>query len=91
MLACTSTNSWSVHVGRHQDNARTIQHTCTRAPCSLHPQVVVGRMGDQLLTDNANNVTSHLQGLFYRTTMLMQEGIKPVYVLLFLPHTVGCP
>lgn len=42
-------------------------------------QVVVGRMGDQLLTDNANNVTSHLQGLFYRTTLMMAEGIKPVY------------
>lgn len=47
------------------------------------PQVVVGRMGDQLLTDNANNVTSHLQGLFYRTTLMMQEGIKPVYVVTF--------
>lgn len=44
-------------------------------------------MGDQLLTDNANNVTSHLQGLFYRTTLMMQEGIKPVYVSRLAPST----
>lgn len=32
------------------------------------------------LTDSHNNVTSHLSGIFYRTTNLMDAGIKPVYV-----------
>ncbi|HLP79921.1 MAG TPA: flap endonuclease-1 [Acidobacteriota bacterium] len=33
-----------------------------------------------LLTDSKGNVTSHLVGLFARTTKLMQAGIKCVYV-----------
>ena len=33
-----------------------------------------------LLTDSKGRVTSHLLGLFSRTTRLMQQGIKPIYI-----------
>ncbi|MBW2976288.1 flap endonuclease-1 [Candidatus Woesearchaeota archaeon] len=33
-----------------------------------------------LLADSKGNITSHLVGLFSRTTSLMQKGIKPVFV-----------
>ncbi|XP_030540659.1 flap endonuclease 1-like [Rhodamnia argentea] len=42
--------------------------------------VVVGRKGTQMLTNEAGDVTSHLQGMFYRTIRLLEAGIKPVYV-----------
>ncbi|MCX8151187.1 MAG: flap endonuclease-1 [Candidatus Bathyarchaeota archaeon] len=32
------------------------------------------------LKDNSGKVTSHLSGLFYRTSNLMEMGIRPVYV-----------
>ncbi|MCD6367477.1 MAG: flap endonuclease-1 [Candidatus Aenigmarchaeota archaeon] len=32
------------------------------------------------LKDSKGNITSHLSGLFYRTTKLLQAGIKPCYV-----------
>merc|ERR1719166_707218 len=32
------------------------------------------------LTDEHGNPTSHLNGLFYRTIRMMENGIKPVYV-----------
>ena len=32
------------------------------------------------LMDSDGNVTSHLSGLFYRTTRLLKLGIKPIYV-----------
>ena len=32
------------------------------------------------LKDNSGKVTSHLSGLFYRTSNLIEMGIKPVYV-----------
>ena len=41
---------------------------------------VVGRQGDQLLTNDAGEVTSHLLGMLYRTSRLLEAGIKPVYV-----------
>lgn len=41
---------------------------------------VVGRMGDQLLTNEAGEVTSHLQGMFMRTVRMLEAGIKPIYV-----------
>ncbi|QDZ21316.1 XPG/Rad2 endonuclease [Chloropicon primus] len=41
---------------------------------------VVGRQGDQQLTDENGEVTSHLQGMMHRTTRLLEAGIKPVYV-----------
>jgi len=33
-----------------------------------------------LLADSKGRVTSHLSGLFYRTTNLVEKGIKPVFV-----------
>lgn len=35
---------------------------------------VVGRQGDQLLTNEAGEVTSHLQGMFYRTARMLEAG-----------------
>lgn len=32
------------------------------------------------LTDSHGNITSHLSGLFYRITNLLEQGIKPVFV-----------
>eukprot|EP00873_Tetraselmis_striata_P029325 jgi/Tetstr1/449589/TSEL_036676.t1 len=42
--------------------------------------VSVGRVGDQLLTNETGDVTSHLQGLLYRTCRMLENGIIPVYV-----------
>lgn len=42
--------------------------------------VVVGRSGEQGLTDASGEETSHLQGMFYRTVRMLEAGIKPVYV-----------
>ncbi|KAL9241704.1 hypothetical protein vseg_015782 [Gypsophila vaccaria] len=42
--------------------------------------IVVGRNGTDTLTNDAGEVTSHLQGMFLRTIRLLEAGIKPVYV-----------
>ncbi|XP_048139925.1 flap endonuclease 1 isoform X1 [Rhodamnia argentea] len=42
--------------------------------------IVVGRSGTEMLTNEAGEVTSHLQGMFNRTIRLLEAGIKPVYV-----------
>ncbi|XP_042437057.1 flap endonuclease 1-A-like [Zingiber officinale] len=42
--------------------------------------IVVGRTGMETLTNEAGEVTSHLQGMFNRTIRLLEAGIKPVYV-----------
>lgn len=42
--------------------------------------VVVGRQGDQLLANEAGDVTSHLSGMFYRTVKMLEAGIKPIFV-----------
>ncbi|KAI6692995.1 hypothetical protein NL676_020705 [Syzygium grande] len=42
--------------------------------------VVVGRKGTQMLTNEAGQVTSHLQGMHCRTIRLLEAGIQPVYV-----------
>uniref|UniRef100_A0A0E0L549 Flap endonuclease 1 n=1 Tax=Oryza punctata TaxID=4537 RepID=A0A0E0L549_ORYPU len=41
--------------------------------------IVVGRTGMETLTNEAGEVTSHLQGMFNRTIRLLEAGIKPVY------------
>ncbi|CAM9002658.1 unnamed protein product [Rhodiola kirilowii] len=41
--------------------------------------IVVGRTGAEMLTNEAGEVTSHLQGMFNRTIRLLEAGIKPVY------------
>ncbi|CAM6092084.1 unnamed protein product [Calypogeia fissa] len=42
--------------------------------------IVVGRVGSDMLTNEAGEVTSHLQGMFTRTIRILEAGIKPVYV-----------
>src|SRR3989344_5400532 len=38
------------------------------------------------LMDSEGRITSHLTGLLYRTTNLMQKGIKPVFIFDGIPH-----
>lgn len=38
------------------------------------------------LMDYRGNITAHLSGLFYRTTKLLESGIRPVYVFDGKPH-----
>ncbi|XP_021898828.1 flap endonuclease 1 [Carica papaya] len=42
--------------------------------------IVVGRSGTEMLTNEAGEVTSHLQGMFTRTIRLLEAGMKPLYV-----------
>ena len=49
---------------------------------------VVGRQGDQLLTNDAGEVTSHLLGMMYRTARLLEAGVKPIYVFDGKPPTM---
>lgn len=42
--------------------------------------IVVGRSGTEMLTNEAGEVTSHLQGMFSRTIRLLEAGMKPLYV-----------
>ncbi|CAN6467480.1 unnamed protein product [Victoria cruziana] len=42
--------------------------------------IVVGRTGAETLTNEAGEVTSHLQGMFSRTIRLLEAGLKPMYV-----------
>lgn len=42
--------------------------------------IVVGRVGTEMLTNEAGEVTSHLLGMFTRTIRLLEAGIKPAYV-----------
>ncbi|CAJ1977905.1 unnamed protein product [Sphenostylis stenocarpa] len=42
--------------------------------------IVVGRSGTEMLTNEAGEVTSHLQGMFSRTIRLLEAGIKPLYI-----------
>ena len=41
---------------------------------------VVGRNGEQVLTNESGEVTAHLQGLFHRTIRIVEAGIKPIFV-----------
>ena len=50
--------------------------------------MVIGRSGDQTLTNEAGEVTSHLQGMFMRTCRMLEAGIKPVYVFDGKPPTM---
>ncbi len=38
------------------------------------------------LMDSRGNVTSHLTGLLYRTTNLLEKGLKPVFIFDGTPH-----
>ncbi|TMW68774.1 hypothetical protein Poli38472_006242 [Pythium oligandrum] len=55
------------------------------ASMALYQFLIAVRSSDgggpsQALTNEAGEVTSHLQGMFSRTIRLMENGIKPVYV-----------
>jgi flap endonuclease-1 len=49
---------------------------------------VVGRQGDQVLTNADGEVTAHLVGMMYRTSRLLEAGVKPVYVFDGKPPTL---
>jgi len=40
------------------------------------------------LKDSTGKITSHLSGLFYRTSNLVEMGLKPVYVFDGIPPTL---
>ncbi|GMJ11730.1 Flap Endonuclease I, SHADE AVOIDANCE 6 [Hibiscus trionum] len=42
--------------------------------------IVVGRSGTGMLTNEAGEVTSHLQGMFTRTIRFLESGMQPIYV-----------
>jgi flap endonuclease-1 len=50
------------------------------ASMCMYQFLVAVRSGGESLTNEDGEVTSHLQGMFYRTLRLMDFGIKPVYV-----------
>ena len=55
------------------------------ASMALYQFLIAVRSNDgsgpsQMLTNEAGEVTSHIQGMFNRTIRLMENGIKPVYV-----------
>jgi len=41
---------------------------------------IIRQRGGELLRDSKGRVTSHLSGLFYRTSNLIELGIQPIYV-----------
>jgi flap endonuclease-1 len=47
---------------------------------SIYQFLVAVRTGADNLTNDAGEVTSHLNGLFYRTVRLLELGVKPAYV-----------
>lgn len=52
------------------------------ASMSLYQFLIQIRSGPEgeVLTNDAGEVTSHLQGMFYRTIAMLDKGIKPVFV-----------
>jgi flap endonuclease-1 len=52
------------------------------ASMSLYQFLIAIRSGPEaeVLTNEAGEVTSHLQGMFYRTIRMLDNGIKPVFV-----------
>ena len=59
------------------------------ASMSLYQFLIAIRSGPEaeVLTNEAGEVTSHLQGMFYRTIRMLDNGIKPVFV--FGQHTAA--
>jgi len=50
------------------------------ASTAIYQFLIAIRQGDQQLTNDKGEVTSHVAGMFYRTVRLVEKGIKPVYV-----------
>jgi len=48
--------------------------------CYQFLSIIRDRFTGEPLRDSKGNITSHLSGVFYRTTNLVEAGIKPVYV-----------
>ncbi|KAL3643531.1 Elongation of fatty acids protein 2 [Castilleja foliolosa] len=64
-------------------SVREVGQSSRGRPCrrlSTSENIVVGRVGTEMLTNESGEVTSHLQGMFSRTIRLLEAGIKPVYV-----------
>ncbi|PXF46786.1 Flap endonuclease 1 [Gracilariopsis chorda] len=58
------------------------------ASMCIYQLLVAVRVGADNLTNDEGEVTSHLNGLFYRTIRLLEIGIKPVYVFDGAPPTM---
>ena len=54
------------------------------ASMSLYQFLIAVRSGPEgeVLTNEAGEVTSHLQGMFYRTIRMLDSGIKPVWEMI---------
>lgn len=50
------------------------------ASMTMYQFLVAVRSGSQQLTNENGEVTSHLQGMLYRTIRMLENGVKPVYV-----------
>ncbi len=48
--------------------------------CYQFLSIIRDKMTGELLRDSKGRITSHLSGLFYRTSNLIEVGIKPAYV-----------
>ena len=55
---------------------------------SLYQFLIAVRQDGNQLTNEAGEVTSHLNGLFYRTIRMVEAGLKPVYVFDGKPPTM---
>lgn len=58
------------------------------ASMCIYQLLVAVRTGTDNLTNDSGVVTSHLNGLFYRTIRLLELGIKPTYVFDGRPPTM---
>ena len=60
------------------------------ASMCLYQFLIAVRSGPEFqnLTNEAGEVTSHLQGMFYRTIRMLDAGIKPVFVFDGKPPTM---
>ena len=77
---------------------RAISHYFNRvvaidASMTLYQFLIAIRSGPEgeVLTNEAGEVTSHLQGMFYRTIRMLDNGIKPVYVFGQLHTAAAMP
>ena len=53
---------------------------CVVFSMALYQFMIAIRQGNDLLMNEAGDVTSHLLGMFYRTVRMVDHGIKPVWV-----------
>lgn len=58
------------------------------ASMSLYQFLIAVRSEGVQLTSVDGETTSHLMGMFYRTIRMLDNGIKPVYVPVFLPFAI---